>query len=218
MKINYVWYFIPHLGLRLLAVLSLIICNSRKEKLGSNTPINFTTSSVFSSEEVLSEPWTSSGLSEASGVSICPHSSQNFYTLTLFSSQCLKLIFILYLCTTLSCCSSSSLWMSLKACRVSHMISRAAFRVFNLTVLLFWPETPNNTSHLCFCFCIFLSVVSRWVFLTRHGELGEGHSLQQRAEQLTRSVAQAYEQPHGFTVMLLGQSLVLLPDALVSDL
>lgn len=39
---------VAHLGFRLIVVISLITCSSRKEKLGSNTPINFITSSRFS--------------------------------------------------------------------------------------------------------------------------------------------------------------------------
>lgn len=49
---------------------------------------------------------------------------------------------------TFSCCSSSSLWMSLKAWRVSHMISRAPVRVFCFTALLFWPGKHNKTSDM----------------------------------------------------------------------
>lgn len=60
--------------------------------------------------------------------------------------------------------------------------------------------------------------ISCSVFLTRHGELSEGHSLQKRAEQLARGITQTYEEPHGLTVMLLCQSFVLLTDALVSNL
>lgn len=78
-------FCISHLSLRLLAVLSLISCSSRKEKLGSKTPINFTTSSVLSSEEEeLSEAsWSSSGLSESSGVNTCQHTAHNSVKLTI---------------------------------------------------------------------------------------------------------------------------------------
>lgn len=41
---------LPHLGFRFTVVISLISCSSRKEKLGSNTPINFSTSWRFSPE------------------------------------------------------------------------------------------------------------------------------------------------------------------------
>lgn len=52
----------------------------------------------------------------------------------------------MYVCVyTFSCCSSSSLCMSMNAWRVSHMISRAPVRVFSLTALLFWPGTCKHT-------------------------------------------------------------------------
>lgn len=44
------FWSLPHLGLRFIVVISLISCSSKKEKLGSNTPINFITSFRFSSE------------------------------------------------------------------------------------------------------------------------------------------------------------------------
>lgn len=125
-----------------------------------------------------------------------------------------------YVCVyTFSCCSSSSLWMSLNAWRVSLMISRAPVKVFSFTALLFWPGTHKHTREhpvwgstsygWCFLQC---------VLLTRHGELSEGHSLQKCAEQLTRSVTQTYKEPHSLTVMLLCQSFVLFTNAFVSNL
>lgn len=41
---------LTHLGFRFIVVISLISCSSRKEKLGSNTPINLITSWRFSPE------------------------------------------------------------------------------------------------------------------------------------------------------------------------
>lgn len=51
-RLLYHWAFLilPHLGFRFTVVISLISCSSRKEKLGSNTPINFITSWRFSPE------------------------------------------------------------------------------------------------------------------------------------------------------------------------
>lgn len=42
--------FLAHLGFHFIVVISLISCSSRKEKLGSNTSINFITSGRFSPE------------------------------------------------------------------------------------------------------------------------------------------------------------------------
>lgn len=53
MLITYIpqrFYILAHLGFRFIVVISLISCSSRKEKLGSNTPINFITSWRFSPE------------------------------------------------------------------------------------------------------------------------------------------------------------------------
>lgn len=54
--------------------------------------------------------------------------------------------------------------------------------------------------------------------LTCHGELGEGHPLQQRAQQLAGRVLQAQEERDGLAVVELRQAAVLLPQVLAAHL
>lgn len=54
--------------------------------------------------------------------------------------------------------------------------------------------------------------------LTCHGELGEGHPLQQRAQQLAGRVLQAQEERDGLAVVELRQAAVLLPQVLTAHL
>lgn len=93
---------------------------------------------------------------------------------------------------------------------------------FHSTAVLTWNMQTHKKHPVWGSTCV-LSTSYGWyflqcAFLTRHGELSEGHSLQKRAEQLTRSVTQTYKEPHSLTVMLLCQSFVLLTNAFVSNL
>lgn len=75
-----------HLGLRLLVVLSLISCSSKKEMLGSKMPISFITSCVFKPEEAGLSSEDSSGLPMSSRTSSCtPH--LNAHTNTLWNNN-----------------------------------------------------------------------------------------------------------------------------------
>lgn len=65
--------FLIHLGFRFIVVISLISCSSRKEKLGSNTPINFITSWRFS-------PETESGVASADSDTSTGSNSLNYRT------------------------------------------------------------------------------------------------------------------------------------------
>lgn len=63
----------PYFGLRLLVVLSLISCSSKKEILGSNIPISFTTSCLFNPVETGISSEDSSGLGMPSRTTACSH-------------------------------------------------------------------------------------------------------------------------------------------------
>ncbi len=68
-------WILAHLGFLFIVVISLISCSSRKEKLGSNTPISFITSCRFSPE---AGPLATSGdFADSSGFASLTFRSRN---------------------------------------------------------------------------------------------------------------------------------------------